>query len=232
MNKMRAAGDEADGWAPRTAEEIKEAGLWDAVDTASREIENFDSAMIFKEGRDWTQLWHELGLSRQDGELEVDDAVAERLLKAAERNAEAYDLLLELAASLIDSGKSLPTPWRYPLAAKLKGRSVLQRPKPTGASPKIWSRNFMLNHVARLLRDRYDGLSRNLTRNKETKTTAATDILFHAMKNSSFGELAFGTINNQIFDSDPKNGFSEKNCKNHESIRVMAIDSLFDEYPE
>lgn len=43
MKKIKAAGDEADRWEARTEEEIREAGLWSAVNEAVKEIDNFDS---------------------------------------------------------------------------------------------------------------------------------------------------------------------------------------------
>jgi hypothetical protein len=64
MTKIRAAGDEPDSWEARSEEEIRDAGLWDAVDFAAKEIENTDNAMIFENGLEWTRAWYELDLEK------------------------------------------------------------------------------------------------------------------------------------------------------------------------
>jgi len=235
MNKIRAAGDEEDGWIPRTAEEVRDAGLWDAVRTASIEIEDLPNAMIFEQGRDWTRLWHELGLSRfdeSDGVLVVGEDAAAALLNKSTENSGAFDLLVDLAASMIEKGIALPHPWRSPFASYIRGEEGMVKPKKTSKKSHIWVRNYMLNHVARILCNQYDESRLNLKRGKESSSVSASDILFHAIQGTKFDGIGFGTIQNIIFDPNPRNGVSRKNQEDFEDVKTQAIISIFDDYPE
>ncbi len=101
MKKIKAAGDEADRWEARTEEEIREAGLWSAVDEAVKEIDNFDSAMISENGREWTRIWHELELPKlYDAEesSSIGEQTALELLRYAEGSDQAKGLLMEVMA--------------------------------------------------------------------------------------------------------------------------------------
>lgn len=235
MNKIRAAGDVEDGWVPRTAEEVREAGLWDAVHMASTEIEDLSNAMIFEQGRDWTRLWHQLGLSRSDeidGVPVVGEDAAVALLSKAGESEGAFDLLMDLAASMLERGIALPQTWRGPIGSYIRGEEGMVKPKRTSKNSQIWVRNYMLNHVARILRNVYDEVGiKDLTRGKESTSVASSDILFHAIRGTKFDGVTFGTIQNIIFDPSPRNGLSRKNQEDFEDVKTQAILSIFDDYP-
>ncbi|WP_127903876.1 hypothetical protein [Solirhodobacter olei] len=232
MSKLKAAGDEPDGWAARTIEEIKADGLSEALNVAREEIKNLSSAMIHEQGRDWTRYWYEIGLTdtsdlRDDPSLTEEQAVF--LLKEAETNDDAFDLFLEFVASFISKGVPIPDAWRVRVVDELRGVRPRQGSTKRKKGRLNWVRDYMINHVARLLCDRYDI---SLTRNKETEGTAASDVVFYALRDSGFAEIGFGTVQNKIFDPERGEGGDLKSRLNYEVIRTLALEARFDNASE
>jgi hypothetical protein len=231
MKKMRAAGDERDGWIPRTLEEISDSGYADALHTACIEIEDFAAANIVEEGQEWTRLQHGLG-TRFDEERQTLSKISTDIAKAialrSENSPQSRKFLLYLASIFVEQGDAVPGPWRTIVAAHLRDSLKPQSGQQASTSNK-WARNFMINHVARILSNRYD---LKLERGKESDTIAASDIIFHAIQQSRFDNLGLGTIQNIIFDPEDSRGISEKNRVEFEEIRATGVDSLFDDYLE
>jgi len=220
MGLIRAAGDEKDGWVARTAEDLEAADLWDAVEFAKRELNGPRLTGILENGCDGARLWYELGLSQSEDEAEyiiIGEEAADALLHAAERSAGAYDLLMEVCASRIEHGVDLPNCLRDHLCAHLRGRHPLTRPKGKTPDPEVWVRNCIINEVARDLGNSYD-LAR--TRGKETESIAASDVIYHAMKDSPDGGLAFGTIHNIL---------SGKRLRDYSEVASLRLFSILED---
>lgn len=234
MKKMRAAGDEPDGWEARSEEEIRQAKLWGAVDFAAKEIDNIDSAMIFDEGREWTRIWHELELEKFTDPgiaVPIDEQTAAKFLQFADQNSRVDHLLKEMMASQVEQGFVLPEGLRGRLVAVLRANCPTAQERTSKPEPKNWSRDYMINHVAGLVCTLYD-LDRK--RGKETRTTvAASDIIYHAIGSKLGKPIGFGTIQNIIFDPDPSGkSVSGQNQKNYVDVKWAILDSSFENYDD
>ena len=234
VKKIKAAGDEADGWEARSEVEIRQAKLWDAVDFAAKEIDNIDCAMIFDEGREWTRIWHELKLEKFTDPgiaVSIDELTAAKLLQLADQNSRVDPLLKQVMASQIEQGFVLPEGLRDRLVKFLRANGPAAQERTSKLELKNWSRDYMINHVAGLVCNQYD---LDQKRGKETPTTvAASDIIYHAIGLKLGKPIGFGTIQNIIFNPDPSGkSVSQKNQKNFVDVKWAGLDAMFDDYDD
>ena len=232
MCKQRAAGDEVDRWEVRSAEEIQDQELWDAVEFAVSELKAFTMPAIFEEGREWTRIWHELGLSKlndADGPISLTQQTAADLLKRVEESNQAKGLLMEVMAIILERGGTLAPSLRVALVSHLRGLDFSAGKNKYSDEPKFWARNYMINYVAGLICNIY---STNRVRGKESVgKVAASDIIYHALKEMEENTIGFGTLQNIIFDPNKINKpVSNYNRENYLNIRSLIIDSSFDEW--
>lgn len=231
MPKIIAAGDEVDGWEARSAEEIQVQELWGAVEFAVRELKAFTMPAIFEEGREWTRIWHELGLSKlndADGPISLTQQTAADLLKRAEESNQAKGLLMEVMAIILERGGTLAPSLRDALVSHLRGSDFSAEKNKDSDGSRFWARNYMINYVAGLVCTIY---STERTRGKMSEdTVAASDIIYHAFKEMEENPIGFGTVQNIIFNPDPSHkSVSNYNRENYLNIRSLIIKSSFDE---
>lgn len=235
MPKIMAAGDDLDRWEARSADEIKEKLLWDAVEFAIRELTAFGMANIYREGREWTRVWHELGLSKIDdaeGPISIAEPTAAKLVQYALEGDQSRSLLLEFTASNLERGGTLPPSLHKYLISHLRSINPPTRKNTATAGSEIWSRNFMINFVSGKICSIY---SVKPKRGKMTEeTVAASDIVYHALNEVEKSKISFGTVQNIIFDKDPPNDgkVSERNRRDYLDIYSLIITSMFDDYPD
>ena len=175
------------------------------------------------DGRVLAKLFFKFGLQLEDGVdslVTVPEEHRKEFIECASADPNAFDLLALVLSRYLKNDRLPPRELRDFLLALLKRKIKIPSRGGRPPSDEVWKRDFIICDVVSTLVQGYD---LNKTRNEEQTipTPAASDYVYHALKEVAGLNLSFKSFQNILNNA--------KKWKEHEAFRFLYFSDFFDD---